>query len=243
MTKEVQPISAKQESVKLQTIYLPILLLALLTLVIFAGIVPGLSKISETRSLLVQRRQTNSALIAKTNLLANIDDVEVSDRLQTALQALPIEPPFQKSLFAIIYLADKHSLNLEELEFMIQNVPSKKNLPIQVKLIVAGPLPELYSLFGDLEQAMPLVSLKSIDLSVKQGSPDESDKNKYLAEINIDINFMFPPKDIGRPSSSLPVITSDQEKALKTVQGFGTFTIKPGDSSSGGGTIEKLFPD
>lgn len=224
------------ESIKMQSAYLPALLGAIIFLVIFGGFVPGFNYWKENSQVLKDRQETNSVLTAKALMLEGLDSVELQSRLDLITKALPIKSPFRQTLASISALIDRHKVGVENLEFI------KQSEGMGMKTTISGSYANIYSFLEDIESALPLVSIISIDLSSRQSLEGSFDKT-YAAELMFNFHYQIAPKTIGKLTEKMSVISAEDEKSLNKFQGFEFFDILISGALSTEGSATKLFPD
>lgn len=236
MMPKITHSSSYHESAKMQMAYLPALIGAVIFLVIFGGFIPGYNAWKENSQILKDRQEANSTLAAKASMLESFDPVELQTRLELVTKALPIKSPFKQTLASVSTLIDRHKVSIEGLEFF------KQSAGLGVKITVSGPYSNIYAFLEGTESALPLISITSIDLSARQSSGTATDKI-YTVDLLMNFHYQTAPKTIGKLTEKLPVISAEDEKSLRELQGFEFFDLPVAGSLATEGSAVKLFPD
>ncbi|MBI5356877.1 hypothetical protein HZB78_04715 [Candidatus Collierbacteria bacterium] len=236
MTPKFIHSAGYHESAKMQMAYLPALIGALIFLVIFGGFVPGFNSWRENSQILKDRREFNSTLAAKVSMLESLDPTELQSRLDLTAKALPIKSPFRQTLASISALINRHKVGIESLEFIRQSDG------LGIKTSISGPYSNIRSFLESFESALPLVSIVSIDLSLRQSLANSPDRT-YTADLLLNFHYQPVPKTIGKLTEQLPVISADDERSLRELQGFEFFDLQAAGALTTEGSAAKLFPD
>lgn len=222
---------------------LVVLLITILGIVSVAGfgIVPGIRAIQLARISIAERQAVISLLNSKFDFLDALDNTLLSMEVQGAIAAVPLTTPYQSVLALLQELSKRHSVGFGELELSRETLSGKALL--QVRMGVVGSYDSLMGFVGDLEQALPLAQVRSVELSQSTGGLIRGDQaSVYSAKIALSFLSDEAPKTIGKPSDRLPVITEAMKEALNKIESFEVIPT-PQAQSSASGSITHLFPE
>lgn len=183
-------------------------------LVIFTWsfIVPQVKQILNDKSSLDQETARLEKIKRKLNELKTINQNDLSERTNLALQAVPPEKNFLGLLSNLEKAANKNSLAVESFQVIPGSLNVTQQGKLSLKMSIIGSLENVKNFLVSAESILPIVDMKVIKIGIE--------KDIATTEMSLDLSFLPLPKTLGSIDSPLPHLTVDEEKALSKLSGF-----------------------
>ncbi len=210
---------SKLPDLKQYRLYLIPLILVILMLV--SGIMilkPKTEEIFALRRDLSRQKAELAQLTQKLAILEGYDQEELKYRAERMLRVLPAEKNGPLVLAMVRSLAGDHNLELVSMtieigEISTESAQTKEPLPsLEIGASVTGSLDDLANFLNALESSAPIMRLRGLSIS-REG--ETIDSNIVLSTYYLNV-----PKDIGKPSRRINLITQEEEKVYQELSRY-----------------------
>lgn len=175
-------------------------------------IVPQVKQILSDKSSLDQETARLEKIKRKLNELKTINQNDLSERTNLALQAISPEKNFLDLLSNLEKAANKSSLAVESFQIIPGSLNVTQQGKLSLKMSIIGSLENVKNFLVSAESILPIVDMKVVKIGIE--------KDIATTEISLDLSFLPLPKTLGSIDSPLPRLTVDEEKALSKLSGF-----------------------
>lgn len=195
--------------------------IVLVVLMLISGVMilkPKAEEVFGLRGDLSRQKIELAQLTQKLAILEGYDQEELKYRAERMLRVLPTEKNGPLVLAVVRSLVGDHNLELVSLtveigEISTESAQSKEPLPsLEVSASVTGSLDDLGSFLNALESATPIMRVKGLSIS-REGKTVESN-------ISLSTYYLSVPKDIGKPSRRINIITQEEEEVYQELSRY-----------------------
>lgn len=212
--------------------------LAVLTI----GVVPMWTETIDGRRKLRTYQDTVRALTLKDEQLGHVDAVALEEQVDVAVDAVPLTYPYQASIVMVSNLVSRERLGVTSMSFTLEQLADRTHLVIHVTVV--GSYESIHRFAAATQRVLPIVSLRSVDLSRTSTALLFHDPSaSYRAEIIMAIRQSGPPATIGKSSDQLPLLSDEQETLYAQLRDFEVFRSRAADVPVPFDAVDRLFMD
>ena len=231
-----------------QVIAFPLIALLVIVTSLLAVLVPQLRGISEGREKLKEDKEVLAKMVAKRQLVEELDEQELNQTLIVLNRILPNDKPVFQAVGMMVNQASKASVGLSTYSLepgmvgeataaatgkedkATMEMPGKlNNLPLEFS--VEGSFENIYSLLTNWELTAPLSKVNSLDMTGFSEAVEASDyRDLVSAKLGATIYYAPPPATMGKLTDELPEISQAKWKLveeLKKYQETATISAEP----------------
>jgi len=181
----------------------------------FLFVIPQFEKVKMAREQLSQEKIKIAKLQTKVAALEGLNEYEISEKVQTALKALPARKEVFQAIDIINLLASENGLVIDNLSVSPGEISDGEATPtaelkkdlLSFKLELVGDPEGFQKFLTRLAQFIPLADSKKVELG-SEGA---------MNEFSLEFYFAPPPTTLGKTEDSLPTLTEKEEEAYKSI--------------------------
>lgn len=226
-----------------RTYSMSLLLSAGTLMILFMGVLPLLVERIDTSQKLRAYRDTVRALALKNEQLGGVDPIVLREKVDVGVGAVPLTLPYQASIVMLSNLISREHLSVTSMSFTREQLAQSTHIMIHVAVV--GTYESIYRFVVSTQRVLPIVSLRSIDLSRTSPTLLFLDPlTSYRAEIIMAVRQSDLPVTIGNPSDRLPLLSPEQEAIYAQLKDFEIFLSPSSDSNPQPfDAVERLFAE
>lgn len=204
---------------------LPVLILGMVVLSALLILKPKIGEIMSMREDLSTERENLAKVTQKLAALEGLNENELSQRVEETFKFLPADKDLPGALVAIRSLSQETGLELVNIKVSPGTISTesagfktetKGGAPfLGFQISVKGGLGVTKEFLGRLGKTAPLMKVKNLKVNADEGGE--------RADVLLDIFYLPLPEAMGSVESPLPTITSQEEKAYRSLKEIEVF--------------------
>lgn len=230
-------------------LYLPLITAVSLVVLVSLVIIPNIRKILDVRKDIAVARGELTALETKSNLLENIDEESIEEKLVVLERVLPSNKDVYALLVALTGLAAEKGVSLMKFEVSPGSIATEsatasaqpeveqlgpRRTPLTSRedletlaatLDVQGSFPQVRDFLIEAQRISPLIRLSMVKLAPFERQRLEATASGIEVTVGLMLDLFYGrlPRTIGALGAPLPLITESEEALYEELVGYRAF--------------------
>jgi len=220
---------------KKQPFYLsPVFVVLVMAVFSFIALKAKYEEIMEKRNTIEEVKIKLTRLIAKEELLNQIDPITFKPKVELSIEAIPSEKDFPNFMTTFDFLAKEASVSVIALQTSPGKVSTEgaelaslaeKSQSLPLNIVIEGKLTNIKAFLNKMMSSLPLQSLQSFTFSFdwKNKGEDNLAKDvfgKVTANFAQAFYYSFIPKELGKVADPISEITKTEEDLFGIIAGY-----------------------
>jgi hypothetical protein len=220
---------------KRQPFYLsPIFVVFVMAIFSFIALKSKYEEIMEKRNTVEEAKIKLERLIAKEELLNQIDPVTFKPKVELSIEAIPSEKDFPNFMATFDFLAKEASVSVVALQTSPGKVSTEgaklaslaeKSESLPLNIVIEGKLENIKVFLNKMMTSLPLQSLQSFtfafDWKSKGGDTQAKDVfGKVTANFAQAFYYSLLPKELGKVADPIPKLSKTEEDLFGVIGGY-----------------------